>query len=277
MMKKNQLLPKGIPLEEIIRQEEEWTPPEPVDAGPTEKKFDFVFGIAIVCLILCPFLHLFVHPMAAISAVTLSSLLSAAAAAVSFRIGRGGSSFRTAMILFGVLFSANIWVNIMIINYVTDPAAEERIRHVWLVILSVLYIPVLLFTVLRPFAVISAIEARSLRCKKSVYANYNCSSLVGMTAYNISRFNSIGASHYHYISDDSDYIAVLDSEPGALFQDGANAIFLIDPDYPEYFYDKSYFRELEKKSFIQLLHGIVMLIMAADMIIPLICLHQSVT
>jgi len=248
-MKRHEILPKAVPLPEIIRQEEEWKAPPPLNSDHINT---WLTAGSYSIIPLFVFLFILLLETATIVSIILLVLLLVYFAAVniySLRIGRKVSAYN-----FGVLLLAaagSVQMSVLMLEAVGHITIEEEvaIRPAWLAIQCILCVPAFILMVVQPLVVLIAIFARRMRCTREVRSEFKGCGYAGINAYEAGLSDFVGAAHYHYEADGAVYVAVYREHTTVTYPRGSDNYIRIDPDYPEYYYDPDTARELRRLCF----------------------------
>lgn len=262
-MKLPELLPKGIPLPEIIRREEEWKAPPPMaDSASFDTRIRTANATAFSLSFLLLLFAAELSTLFAVLIITFLPIFFMGTTLYSLHIGRPVSTFLAGLLMFVLLGLAEMWIALLTGLDIISAEGEAAARPVWLTVISLLYIPVFLLTVYKPAGTLIALFIRKLRCTKEVKAVFKGCGYAGTNAYTAGLEHFIGSAHYHYESDGAVYVAVYSDTPEVMYPRGSVAYLKIDPDYPEYYYDPDTARELRPRCFGHLFPGLLMLAVA---------------
>lgn len=257
--KRQGLLPKGVPLPEIIRQEEEWKTPPPVDSDSIESRITICTVVVVFLLVIFFFPIASANPPAALAYLILLPLYYAGVCIYSLKIGRKVDSYKIGILLFIIIAELEmvkiVFADAGILGGIEDELAE---RHTWLRRLCFLYIPCFILTVIRPFSTLVALFARRIRCTKEVKSEFKGCGYADISAYQSNLEGFVGAAHYHYESDGAVYVAVYRDHLNVMYPRGSDNFIKIDPDYPEYYYDPATAKELRGPCFCKLFIGLLL-------------------
>lgn len=257
-MKTHTLLPKGIPLPEVIRREEEWIPPEPMDSDAFDKITTIFIIASLAVYLFLFFTTIAVEPLAALVFTVLFLISLILTDVISIRKGKKIEPFRVSVLVFIFLALGEFAICVITACDVVSYEDEAAARPVWLTLQAVMFMPVFIFTVCRPFSVLSALLVRRMRCSKQTGAVFKGQGHAGISAYQAGHKGYVGAAHYHYECEDAVYVAVYSDELSVMYPRGSYTTIRIDPDYPEYYYDKQTAKKLRSRFNTQLVIGLLM-------------------